>query len=245
MAAIPGEAEPRPRPHGRGFGDRGARDRRAHRAAVSTTYGPPAPPLRAGGPALPTMIRVAVLDDHPAVRLGLRSALAGEPGLVHVGSAPAAAELPSLLYRTDPDVVLLDHQLPDADGLSLCHGLKAREPRRKVILYSAWADDAMVVPAAVAGADGLVAKTARPHDLFAAIRHVARGGRWLPEPTPAQLEVAGGALDPEDLPILAMTVAGTPHDEIAETVGVSDASLARRIRGMLARMRAPVATPSP
>lgn len=212
---------------------------------MSTILGPPAPPLRAGGPALRPMIRVAVLDDHPAVRLGLRAALAGEPGLVPVGSAASAAELPSLLYRTDPDVVLLDHRLPDADGLSLCHGLKAREPRRKVILYSAGADDAMVVPAAVAGADGLVHKTARPYDLFEAIRHVARGGRWLPEPTPAQLEVAGGALDPDDLPILAMTLARTSYGEIAETIGVRRASVDRRIRAMLARMQAPLATPSP
>jgi DNA-binding NarL/FixJ family response regulator len=212
---------------------------------VSTTTVPPAPPLPAGGTALRPLIRVAVLDDHPAVRLGLCAALAGEPGLVPVGSAASAAELASLLYRTDPDVVLLDHRLPGAGGLSLCHGLKAREPRRKVILYSAWADGAMVVPAAVAGADGLVHKTARPSELFEAIRHVARGGRWLPEPTPAQLEVAGGALGPEDLPILAMTVAGTPHGEIAETIGVDAASLARRIRAMLGRMQAPLPTPSP
>ena len=119
------------------------------------------------------MIRVAVLDDHPAVRLGLHAALASEPGLVPVGSATSAAELPSLLYRTDPDVVLLDHHLPDADGLSLCQGLKARDPGRRVILYSAFADGAMTVPAVVAGADGLVHKGARPQELFEAIRHVA------------------------------------------------------------------------
>ncbi len=191
------------------------------------------------------MIRIALLDDHPAIRLGLRAALAGEPGLIPVGSAATAAELPSLLYRTDPDVVLLDHRLPDADGLTLCLGLKAREPRRKVILYSAYADGSMTVPAAVAGADGLVHKAARPQELFETIRHVAGGNRLLPYATPAQLEAAGGSLDPDDLPILAMLLDGTPHADIATTLRVGEAGLARRIRGMLGRLQAPVASPSP
>ncbi len=186
------------------------------------------------------MIRIAVLDDHPAVRLGLHAALASEPGLVPVGSATSAAELPSLLYRTDPDVVLLDHHLPDADGLSLCQGLKARDPGRRVILYSAFADGAMTVPAVVAGADGLVHKGARPQELFEAIRHVSRGAYALPPVSPAQLEHAGGALDPDDLPILAMLIDRTRHSDIAATVGVDAAGLTQRIRRMLGRLQVPV-----
>ena len=74
------------------------------------------------------MIRVAIVDDHHAVRLGLTSALKSEPGLVPVGVAAGAAELEPLLYRSRPDVVLLDHSLPDGDGLTLCHGIKGRPP---------------------------------------------------------------------------------------------------------------------
>jgi DNA-binding NarL/FixJ family response regulator len=85
------------------------------------------------------MIRVAIVDDHPAVRLGLHTALATEPGLVPIGAASSATELGPLLYRADPDVVLLDYQLPDGDGLTMCREIKLAVPTRRVILYSAYA----------------------------------------------------------------------------------------------------------
>ena len=108
------------------------------------------------------MIRVAIVDDHPAVRLGLKTALAAEPGLVPVGAGSSAAALGPLLYRTDPDVVLLDYQLPDGDGLTLCRELKVAVPARKVILYSAFADASMTVPAIVPGSAPARARATSP-----------------------------------------------------------------------------------
>src|SRR5689334_15494390 len=104
------------------------------------------------------MIRVAIADDHPAVRVGLQAALRAEPGLVPVGMAGTPAELEPLLYRTRPDVVLLDYHLPNADGLTICRRLKADPPAPAVLLYSAFADESLTVPALVAGADGIVHK---------------------------------------------------------------------------------------
>ena len=127
------------------------------------------------------MIRVAVVDDHHAVRLGLRAALLSEPGLEAVGSATSAAEADALLYRTRPDVVLLDYQLPGADGLTLCRRIKSDVPAPGVVLYSAFADAAMTVPAIVAGVDAIVHKASQTRDLFDAIRRAARGDTTLPE----------------------------------------------------------------
>ena len=137
------------------------------------------------------MIRVAIVDDHHAVRLGLQTALAAEPGLVPVGTASTAAELAPLLYRVDPDVVLLDYQLPDNDGLTVCRQVKSSGPSPRVIIYSAFADASMTVPAIVAGADGLVHKGVRPQELFEAIRAVAAGGVVLPLVSQPLLEAAG------------------------------------------------------
>jgi len=187
------------------------------------------------------MIRVAVVDDHHAVRLGLRTALAAEPGLVPVGTAASAAELAPMLYRTDPDVLLLDYHLPDADGLSLCREVKASGPGPRVILYSAFADASMTVPAIVAGADGLVHKSALPQELFEAIRAVARGGGALPPVSPPLLEAAGLQLDADDLPILAMLLDRTDPREIAATLGIDDPQLKQRVRRMLGRLKVPVA----
>ena len=191
------------------------------------------------------MIRVVIVDDHHAVRLGLQTALAAEPGLIPVGTASTAAELPPLLYRVDPDVVLLDYQLPDDDGLTVCRRVKSSAPSPRVILYSAFADASMTVPAIVAGADGLVHKGVRPQELFEAIRAVAAGGVVLPLVSQPLLEAAGLQLDTDDLPILGMLLDRTPAGDIATTLGIDDAHLKRRVRRMLARLKSALHTTGP
>jgi len=190
------------------------------------------------------MIRVAIVDDHHAVRLGLQTALAAEPGLVPVGAASTAAEMAPLLYRTAPDLVLLDYNLPDIDGLTLCLEIKTTVPAPRVILYSAFADASMTVPAIVAGADGLVHKSVRPQELFEAIRAVAGGQDALPPVSPPLLEAAGLQLDPDDLPILAMLVDRTAPSDVHATLRIEEAELRQRVRRMLAQLKVLVPEPA-
>jgi len=179
------------------------------------------------------MIRVAIVDDHPAVRLGLTSALRSEPGLVPVGIAGNAAEMQPLLYRTRPDVVLLDHSLPDCDGLTLCHAIKAQAPAPAVLVYSAFADASMTVPAIVAGADGVLDKGLPARELFEAIRRVHAGESAIPSVSPAHLQVAAAALQERDLPILGMLVERTPVHDIATVLRADVPVIRRRTRRML------------
>ena len=186
------------------------------------------------------MITVAIIDDHHAIRLGLRTALLSEPGLEPVGSAADAAEAAVLMYRTRPHVVLLDYQLPGTDGLTLCRRIKSDVPTPAVVLYSAFADPSMTVPAIVAGADAIVHKGGQTHDLFNAIRHTARGDKALPPVSEPLLEAAGQALEPGDLPLLGMLVNQTSPADIALTMRLDRQKLDRRIAGMLARLKVPV-----
>jgi DNA-binding NarL/FixJ family response regulator len=186
------------------------------------------------------MIRIAIVDDHHAIRLGVESAVRAESDLIAVGTASNGAELTPMLYSTHPDVVLLDYKLPDADGLTLCRQVKSDVLAPAVIVYSAFADDSMTVPAIVAGADGLLHKGGSPRELFEAIRQVAGGGTALPPVSHAQLEAAGQALDGEDLPVLGMLVSRTPPDEISATLGLRPEELKHRIMRMLSRLKAPV-----
>lgn len=186
------------------------------------------------------LIRIAIVDDHPAVRIGLNAALRAEPDLVPVGSANGAAELEPLLYRTRPDVVLLDYHLPGADGLSICRKIKSQVLAPAVLLYSAFADDSLVVPAMVAGADGVVHKSAPPRELYERVRAVARGEGALPPISPAVLRAAGDALDPEDLPVLGMLVDRTPPSDIADALRIGRSELNHRMTRMLARVKVPV-----
>jgi chemotaxis response regulator CheB len=75
-----------------------------------------------------SVTRVAVIDDHQAVRCGQGSAIDAERGLACVGLAGEGAEMAPLLGRTRPDVVVLDHHLPPANGLALCRQIKSDVP---------------------------------------------------------------------------------------------------------------------
>ena len=185
------------------------------------------------------MIRVAVVDDHPAIRAGLSMVLDDEPDMAHVGGAASVAEVEHLIYRTQPDVVVLDYHLPDGNGLEVARAIKSHVPAPKIVLYSAYADSSFVVPGLVAGLDAIVNKSGQTGELFEAIRTVAAGDRALPELTPALLQAAGRTLDAEDLPILGMLVERTAPRDIAAVLRCSAEELQRRLARMLAALCIP------
>jgi DNA-binding NarL/FixJ family response regulator len=183
------------------------------------------------------MIRILIVDDHPALRAGLQTVLKGEPGLVPVGSAAGHADVGPALSRTRPDLVLLDYHLPSTDGMLLCHRIKATIPTPHVILYSAYAGASMTVPATLAGVDAVISKTAPAEELFAAIRAVASGELLLPPASPGQFSEAATQLRDADLPIFAMVMDRTPPREIAETLGLETKTVSTRIERMLRRFK--------
>jgi DNA-binding NarL/FixJ family response regulator len=189
--------------------------------------------------------RIVVIDSQPAVRAGLAVMLRTEPGLVPVGAAAGAQDGLELVERQRPDVVLLDPQLPDGDGLALCRRLRAAAHPPRVVLYTADADPSLPVTARVAGADGLVDKAATPEELYEAIRVVARGGGALPRLDRAQLDAAAHRVEPDDLALLAMLVDGTSPADVAETLHLDRRRVGRRTERVLGRLRARSPRPRP
>ena len=188
------------------------------------------------------MIRILIVDDHPALQAGLTAVLRAEPGFVPLGTADSEFELWPAITRTRPDVVLLDYHLPPTDGLALCRRLKRLVPAPAVLLFSAYADANLAIAARLAGADGLVNKAASAAELRDAIRTVAKGGEVMPPVTRELLDAATAQLEPDDLPILGMALDGTPHAEIAETLRVDAEELATRVDGMIGRLKVEVPT---
>jgi DNA-binding NarL/FixJ family response regulator len=188
------------------------------------------------------MIRVAVIDDHYAVRLGLEAALRAQPDMTPVGAAASAAELAPLLYRTTPDVLLVDYRLPDDDGLAICLRLEAEVGAPALIVHSAFAEDWLTVPALIAGADGIVHKGASGQQLAQAIRTVADGRSALPEIAPELLVAAAETIGPDDQAILGLLIHAVPKTEICGVLGLTRAQLRARRSRMLATLRAPAAT---
>jgi DNA-binding NarL/FixJ family response regulator len=181
--------------------------------------------------------RVLVVDDHAAVRSGLTALLADEPDLHPVGAAASARDAIEQAERLQPDVAVVDFQLGDRDGLTLCRQLKELPTPARVLLYSAYADGPLALAAVIAGADGVVHKAALADDLCHAIRVVARGGAAVPAISPASHAMVAECLEVDDLPILGMLVAGTEPDDIADVLGVQPAWLAARRWAMVERLR--------
>lgn len=184
-----------------------------------------------------SLIRAVVVDDHPAMRAGIAAVLDEAPDIEATGEAASGNELWPLIQRTAPDVVVMDWHLPGDDGLVLCHRLKRRQPGIRVVLFSAYADDWLVVPALLAQADALLAKRALAQTLYETLRSVtAREGPPPVTLTPEQRGSLNGALAPEDVGIAGMLLLGTPLREIAAASGIGTAQLGERIERMLVRM---------
>lgn len=183
------------------------------------------------------MIRVCVVDDHPALRTGLWTVVRSEPGMEFEGSASGPDEGLHLVELVRPDVVLVDYQLPKEDGLQLCQRMKALPYPPKVVVYSAYSDSVLAIPAVLAGADGMVSKAAPADELLDTIRRVARGRTALPPISPTLVGASAAKLDPGDVPIFSMMMDGTSLSKVAEVMGVEDGELSARLRGMLGKLR--------
>src|SRR3954469_19137463 len=119
---------------------------------------------------------LVLVDDHPAVRAGLRGLLEDEDDLRVAATAATAREGYEAIVDLRPALAVLDHHLPDDDGLSLCLRTRTLPAPPRAVIYSAYADAGLAVQAAIAGADAVVAKSTPPQRLVSALRAVG-GGR--------------------------------------------------------------------
>lgn len=132
-------------------------------------------------------VRVALVDDDPLVRAGLRMILGGDPLLDIVGEAGDGREALMLIAQKDPDVVLMDIRMPIMDGLAATRALQDRGDRTRVIVLTTFDTDDMVLTALRHGAAGFLLKDTPPADLVAAVRRVAGGDPILSPSVTAQL----------------------------------------------------------
>jgi two-component system, NarL family, response regulator DevR len=176
---------------------------------------------------------LVIVDDHPAVRSGLRGLLEDEEGLRVVATAATAREGFQAIADLKPQLALLDLHLPDDDGLSLCLRTRALPEPPRVVLYSAFADAGLGVRAAIAGASAVLAKSASPRALTAVLR-----GELRPALDPRALRTLGERLEPEQLAILGMLAHGVSEEEMAATLGLTPEKALTERQRMLARLSA-------
>lgn len=126
------------------------------------------------------MIGILVVDDEELVRTGLRAILDAEPDLAVLGEAADGAEVPGLVRRLRPQVVLMDVRMPAVDGITATRHLvgSVADPPR-VLILTTFGNDGYVYDALRAGATGFLLKRARPAEIVQAVRTVAAGESLL------------------------------------------------------------------
>jgi DNA-binding NarL/FixJ family response regulator len=179
------------------------------------------------------MTRVAVLDRHAAARAGLRALFDAQPGLARAGCVAEAREVVPLLYRADPDVLIVDQ-------LEVVRHAKREAPRTRVLLYVADPSPEFLLAAEIAGADGVIDKAAETRELLRAVC----GERVLAAVSLRARARAAARLDPRDRPIFAMRLAGTSPREIASVVGMTVAALNARVQTIVSQLVTPMAVPA-
>lgn len=165
-------------------------------------------------------VRTVLVDDHPALRAGVRAALERLGHITVVAEASGGREGVEVCRQLEPNVVVLDMELPDLDGIAVAERLRQLEVPTRVLAYSAYDDPAYVTAMLQAGAAGYVTKD-KPMALVAeAVEAVARGeGRWfvsVSPPTPFEMPISE-----RELEVVRLMARGHDNAEIAEALGIS------------------------
>ncbi len=184
-----------------------------------------------------------IVDDHPAVRAGVRRLLAGEPGIVVAGEADSAGAAATAASRRPPDVAIVDYHLGDRSGLWVSLRLGELQPRPRVLIYSAFADGAVAAAAIVAGADGVLAKSSIASELVIAVRRLCEGRPYLPVISRTLTLSLGACLGDQERELFDLLVHGLAPAEVATRLQITAAELASRRERILAAL-APAAARS-
>ncbi|HEX6384742.1 MAG TPA: response regulator transcription factor [Anaerolineae bacterium] len=187
-------------------------------------------------------IRVLLADDHAVVRAGIRQFLEHAPDMQVVAEADDGQEARTLIQAHEPDVAVLDIQMPKASGIEVTRWVRANHPHVGVLVLTAYDDDPYVMAVLQAGANGYVLKTASPVEIVQAVRDVHEGKSALDPAITHKLMtyIAGHSMpSPEyeplserELEVLALAGKGYTNKAIGVQLGISD----RTVQGHLAKV---------
>lgn len=169
------------------------------------------------------MIRVAVIDDHFIVRIGLRTIVETHADMTFAGEAESAEDVVTFLKQSRPDVLLLDVRMPGKDGLSALEEILSADPSQKVIMLTTSDADNDIFTAINLGAKGYLLKDRDAKAIVTAIRAVAEGGKFIPDAVRERYRERKmmDNFTPREKEILDLLVAGRTNAEIGEELGVS------------------------
>jgi len=191
-----------------------------------------------------TTIRVLLADDHPVVRTGIRNLLEKAVDIDVVGEASSGSEALKLVEECNPDVLLLDLELPDVKGTEVAQKLQKSGSTVKILILSAYDDRAYIQEVLQLGAAGYLMKEEAPEAIVEAVHGVANGENgWVSRSIAAQMvswvrgdESKATKLTPREMDVLRLVVAGKTNQNIAVALTISEKTVEKYLESIFAKL---------
>lgn len=184
------------------------------------------------------MIKVAIIDDHAVMRMGMKYALGADGEMELVGELESGEGAVEFIREKKPDVLLLDIYMPSKDGLAVLEEILAAEPEQKVLMLTTSAADNDAYRSLQLGAHGYFLKDRDANDIFNAIRIVAAGGKYVP---PAVQELLkeheeSAKLTEREIETVEMMAKGLSNEGIGEILGISLSTVKMHVKSIFDKL---------
>ncbi len=185
-------------------------------------------------------VRIMVVDDHPAFRIGLIELVESEPGFKVVAEAGNGSEAVELYRKVAPDVVLMDLRLPGLSGVEAIQLILREFPEGRIIVVTNYETDEDVYRALQAGAKSYLLKDMSQEEIIGAIRDVYSGTAQLPERVSGLLDnrKKRPELTRKEMEVMDLLVKGRSNKEIGDELGLTETAVKARFRALFFKLQA-------
>lgn len=194
---------------------------------------------RDDGTGEPRAITVLAVDDHPIFLDGIASVLTADPGIALVGQANGGAQAVAMFRALQPDVTLMDMQMPDVDGIAATIAIIREFPQARIVMLTTFEGDGFVMSAIKAGAFAYILKSSLRTDLLALVRSVQcgrrnmgmnmpRDGSWAPD----------DRLTARELDVLMLVAQGQSNKRVGAALSISEETVKTHMKSILPKLGA-------
>jgi len=177
------------------------------------------------------MIKVLIADNHPVVRLGIKNVLESSSDIKVIADVATTTELFESLKSAKPDVVILEMDIPEINGIATLRKLKSEFPNIKTLMYSGQSEDVYALSTIRAGAFGYLSKTADLNYIVTAVKKVSEGNMFITNELAQRLAFDEGTQKPRrffrklssrEVEVLKLLASGKRNKEVAEGLGLNE-----------------------